>query len=58
MLIELIFRDKNGGYIASCRVAADTPEEASEVISHVLLEVYAKHGPGVHIQPLPVINMV
>lgn len=56
MDIELYFKATDGTPITECTIHADTPEEASEVIAHVLLEVYAKYGPGVSITPLPTIT--
>lgn len=56
MQIQLIFRNEQGDDLTHCTVCGDTPEQVSEVITHVLLEVYAQHGPGVSIQQLPTIR--
>lgn len=56
MHIELIFRNRDGDLLDKVDVFANTAEQASEVITQVLIEVYAKHGPGVSIAQLPVIR--
>ena len=51
MHIELTFRNSDGDLLEQVSVCADTATEASEGITHVLIEMYAKHGPGVSITP-------